>query len=88
VRVALETEFAGQATALLPDKLFYAGPVAPGERATLVWSRKTSTLCRTLEPDRRSLGGGDNAFERLAVPEDQHQDGGQERKNATAGRRR
>ena len=40
VRVALETEFAGQATALLPDKLFYAGPVAPGERATLVWSEE------------------------------------------------
>src|SRR5689334_10940646 len=27
VRVALETELCGQATALLPDKLFYAGPV-------------------------------------------------------------
>jgi putative spermidine/putrescine transport system ATP-binding protein len=38
VRIAIETEFTGQATALLPDKPFYAGPVAPGEPATLVWS--------------------------------------------------
>jgi putative spermidine/putrescine transport system ATP-binding protein len=38
VRIALETEAAGPATALLPDKLFYSGPVVPGEHATLVWS--------------------------------------------------
>jgi putative spermidine/putrescine transport system ATP-binding protein len=38
VRVALETEQGQQAAAVLPDDLFYAGPVKPGDVATLVWA--------------------------------------------------
>ena len=38
VRVALETQSGEQAAALLPDDLFFAGPVQPGDAATLVWS--------------------------------------------------
>jgi putative spermidine/putrescine transport system ATP-binding protein len=38
VRVALETPSGEQASALLPDDLFFAGPVQPGEPATFVWS--------------------------------------------------
>jgi putative spermidine/putrescine transport system ATP-binding protein len=38
VRVALETQSGDQAAALLPDHLFFAGPVQPGDPATLVWS--------------------------------------------------
>ena len=38
VRVALETQSGEQAAALLPDSLFFAGPVQPGDAATLVWS--------------------------------------------------
>jgi putative spermidine/putrescine transport system ATP-binding protein len=37
VRVALETQSGEQAAALLPDSLFFAGPVRPGDAATLVW---------------------------------------------------
>jgi putative spermidine/putrescine transport system ATP-binding protein len=38
VRVALETPLGEQAAALLPDDLFFARPVQPGDAATLVWS--------------------------------------------------
>jgi putative spermidine/putrescine transport system ATP-binding protein len=38
VRVALETQSGEQAAALLPDHMFFAGPVQPGDTATLVWS--------------------------------------------------
>jgi putative spermidine/putrescine transport system ATP-binding protein len=38
VRVALATDGGDEASALLPDSVFYAKPVAPGEAATLVWS--------------------------------------------------
>jgi putative spermidine/putrescine transport system ATP-binding protein len=38
VRVALDTAEGEQAAALLPDKLFFADPVQPGDPATLVWS--------------------------------------------------
>jgi putative spermidine/putrescine transport system ATP-binding protein len=38
VRVALETEAGEQAAALLPDRMFFAGPVQPGDAATLIWS--------------------------------------------------
>ena len=38
VRIALETQSGEQAAALLPDDLFFAGPVQPGDAATLVWS--------------------------------------------------
>jgi len=38
VRVALETQSGEQAAALLPDDAFFAGPVRPGDAATLVWS--------------------------------------------------
>jgi putative spermidine/putrescine transport system ATP-binding protein len=38
VRVALELQSGEQASALLPDDLYFAGPVQPGESATLVWS--------------------------------------------------
>jgi putative spermidine/putrescine transport system ATP-binding protein len=38
VRVALETQSGEQAAALLPDSMFFAGPVRPGDAATLVWS--------------------------------------------------
>ena len=38
VRVALETEAGEQAAALLPDNIFFARPVQPGDTTTLVWS--------------------------------------------------
>jgi putative spermidine/putrescine transport system ATP-binding protein len=38
VRVALETGSGEPAAALLPDDMFFAGPVKPGDAATLVWS--------------------------------------------------
>jgi putative spermidine/putrescine transport system ATP-binding protein len=38
VRVALETPQGQQAAALLPDDMFYSGPVKPGDPATLVWA--------------------------------------------------
>jgi putative spermidine/putrescine transport system ATP-binding protein len=38
VRVAVETDGGVQAAAFMPDALFYAGPVKPGDAATLVWS--------------------------------------------------
>jgi putative spermidine/putrescine transport system ATP-binding protein len=38
VRVALEARTGEQAAALLPDNLFFAAPVQPGDAATLVWS--------------------------------------------------
>jgi putative spermidine/putrescine transport system ATP-binding protein len=38
VRVALETRSGEQAAALLPDNMFFAQPVQPGDFATLVWS--------------------------------------------------
>jgi hypothetical protein len=60
VRVALDTEVGGQATALLPDKLFYAGPVAPGERATLVWSEEDVHAYQTPEPHRSNIGDCDD----------------------------
>src|SRR5258707_296669 len=40
VRVALETPSGEQASAILPDGLFFAAPVRPGETATLVWSEQ------------------------------------------------
>jgi putative spermidine/putrescine transport system ATP-binding protein len=42
VRVALETQSGEQAAALLPDHLYFAGPVRPGDAATLVWSEADS----------------------------------------------
>ena len=39
VRIALETLSGDQAAALLPDHMFFAGPVRPGDAATLVWSK-------------------------------------------------
>ena len=38
VRVVLETGHGEWATALVPDNIFYASPVQPGDPATLVWS--------------------------------------------------
>lgn len=38
VRVAVATEQGDEASALLPDALFYAQPVQPGDAAILVWS--------------------------------------------------
>ncbi len=38
VRVGLATDSGEQASALVPDNLFYAKPVEPGEAATFVWS--------------------------------------------------
>jgi putative spermidine/putrescine transport system ATP-binding protein len=38
VRVALEAQSGYQAAALLPDNMFFAQPVQPGDTATLVWS--------------------------------------------------
>jgi putative spermidine/putrescine transport system ATP-binding protein len=40
IRVALKSDAGHEATALLPDSTFYAGPVAPGDPATLVWSER------------------------------------------------
>jgi len=40
VRVALETPSGEQASAILPDSLFFAAPVRPGQAATLVWSEQ------------------------------------------------
>jgi putative spermidine/putrescine transport system ATP-binding protein len=40
VRVALETPSGEQASAILPDSLFFAAPVRPGESATFVWSEQ------------------------------------------------
>ncbi len=40
VRVALRTEAGFEASALLPDSAYYAGPVSPGDAATLVWSER------------------------------------------------
>jgi putative spermidine/putrescine transport system ATP-binding protein len=40
VRVALETPSGEQASAILPDSLFFAAPVRPGESATFVWSER------------------------------------------------
>jgi putative spermidine/putrescine transport system ATP-binding protein len=37
VRIALETASGEQAAALVPDDMFFAGPVQPGDAATLVW---------------------------------------------------
>ena len=42
VRVALETQSGEQAAALLPDHVYFAGPVRPGDAATLVWSEADS----------------------------------------------
>jgi putative spermidine/putrescine transport system ATP-binding protein len=47
VRVAVETDGGLQAAAFMPDDVFYAGPVKPGDAATLVWS----------ETDAHSLAG-------------------------------
>jgi putative spermidine/putrescine transport system ATP-binding protein len=38
VRVSLQTQSGDQAAALLPDNLYFAGPVHPGDAATLVWA--------------------------------------------------
>jgi putative spermidine/putrescine transport system ATP-binding protein len=38
VRVSLQTQSGDQAAALLPDNLYFAGPVHPGDPATLVWA--------------------------------------------------
>jgi putative spermidine/putrescine transport system ATP-binding protein len=37
VRVALTTEDGGQASALLPDRVFHGHPVAPGDSAVISW---------------------------------------------------
>ncbi len=38
VRVSLQTQSGDQAAALLPDNLYFAGPVHPGDAATLIWA--------------------------------------------------
>jgi putative spermidine/putrescine transport system ATP-binding protein len=38
VRVAIELQSGEAASALLPDHLYFADPVQPGEEATLIWS--------------------------------------------------
>ena len=38
VRVSLVTELGDEVSALLPDTVFYAQPIQPGDPATLVWS--------------------------------------------------
>jgi putative spermidine/putrescine transport system ATP-binding protein len=38
VRVSLQTQSGEQAAALLPDNLYFAGPVQPGDPATFVWA--------------------------------------------------
>ncbi|MGE0226266.1 MAG: ABC transporter ATP-binding protein [Acetobacteraceae bacterium] len=40
VRVALATDPGDEASALVPDSVFYAGPVEPGDVATLTWSER------------------------------------------------
>ncbi len=40
VRVALKAESGLEAAALLPDSVFYDGPVEPGGAATIVWSER------------------------------------------------
>ena len=40
VRVALATDGGEEASALLPDRDFYARPVEPGDAATLMWSER------------------------------------------------
>jgi putative spermidine/putrescine transport system ATP-binding protein len=50
VRVALETEAGEQAAALLPDNVFFAGPVRPGDPATLVWSEADAHSLDTVSP--------------------------------------
>ncbi len=40
VRVALATEPGDEASALVPDGDFYAGPVEPGDAATLIWNER------------------------------------------------
>jgi hypothetical protein len=40
VRVALETPSGEQASAILPDSLFFEAPVRSGESATFVWSER------------------------------------------------
>jgi putative spermidine/putrescine transport system ATP-binding protein len=44
VRVALETQSGELAAALLPDHMYFAGPVQPGDAATLVWSESDMHL--------------------------------------------
>jgi len=38
VRVALATDPGDEASAVIPDDMFYAGPVEPGDAATLIWN--------------------------------------------------
>ena len=40
VRVALATDRGEEASALVPDGEFYAHPVQPGDKATLIWSER------------------------------------------------
>ena len=40
VRVALQTPAGEQASAIVPDSLFFSAPVRPGEAAALVWSEQ------------------------------------------------
>jgi putative spermidine/putrescine transport system ATP-binding protein len=40
VRVALATDPGDEASALVPDSLFYERPVEPGDKTTLVWSER------------------------------------------------
>jgi putative spermidine/putrescine transport system ATP-binding protein len=40
VRIALATDGGEEASALVPDRDFYASPVEPGDPATLVWSER------------------------------------------------
>ncbi len=40
VRVALATDAGEEAAALVPDELFYARPVEPGETVTLTWNER------------------------------------------------
>jgi alkanesulfonate monooxygenase SsuD/methylene tetrahydromethanopterin reductase-like flavin-dependent oxidoreductase (luciferase family) len=40
MRESLETPSGEQASAILPDSLFFEAPVRPGESATFVWSER------------------------------------------------
>ncbi|WP_431995560.1 TOBE domain-containing protein [Serratia ureilytica] len=40
MRVALSVGEGEDASVLMPDDLFYSGPVRPGDPATLVWAER------------------------------------------------
>lgn len=42
VRVAMATDPGSEASALVPDRDFYAEPVSPGDAATPVWAEQNA----------------------------------------------